>query len=79
MQKWEYLFLEIVNDAGGSFQYTLNGQDCLGETFDLKGGKFFNDLGAQGWEVVAAFRPTGRDYKSDWPFGLQCVLKRPKG
>jgi len=76
MQKWEYLFLETITESGGTFQYTFNGQSHTADTFDLTSGKFFNDLGAQGWELVAAFRPGGKDSRS-WPFGWQCVFKRP--
>ena len=48
MQKWEYLFVEIVAEAEGTFHYRLNGADHQTDTLEWKNGKFFNDLGEHG-------------------------------
>lgn len=27
MQKWEYLFVEVVSESGGTFHYRMNGEN----------------------------------------------------
>jgi hypothetical protein len=73
MQKWEYLFVEIVAEAGGTFHYRLNGVDQQTDTLEWKNGKFFNDLGQQGWDLIGALL---RDAEKWSPSGTY-IFKRP--
>lgn len=53
MEKWEYLFIEIVAESGGTFHFRLNGEDQTTDTLEWASRKFFNDLGQKGWELAS--------------------------
>jgi hypothetical protein len=72
MQKWEYLFVEVVAEAEGTFHYRLNGADQQTDTLEWKNGKFFDDLGQQGWELIAAILKDNER----WSPGGTYVFKR---
>ncbi len=73
MQKWEYLFVEIVGESGGTFHYRLNGVDNQTDTVEWTSRKFFNDLGADGWELISAILKD-----KEWSAGGMYVFKRGK-
>jgi hypothetical protein len=54
MQKWEYLFVDALGDGKVLRPFCMNGQELR----DWKKGAnlydFVNQLGEQGWELIAA-------------------------
>ena len=73
MTKWEYLFVEVVSEQGGTFHYRLNGKDEETDTLNWTSRKFFNDLGEQGWELISAILKD-----KEWSTGGMYVFKRHK-
>lgn len=71
MQKWEYLFVEIVAESGGTFHYRLNGADSQTDTVEWTSRRFFNELGNHGWELVSAILKD-----KEWSPGGMYVFKR---
>ncbi|MEK6409291.1 MAG: hypothetical protein AABN34_20385 [Acidobacteriota bacterium] len=63
MKKWEYLFIEAMYPTTTNVTCRVNGQQL---TFPKGNWQIFNQLGEQGWELVAANGP-------DWCY----VFKRP--
>jgi hypothetical protein len=71
MPKWEYLFIEIVSESGGTIHYRSNGKDGQVETVEWTSRRFFNDLGGSGWELISA---SLKD--KEWSAGGLYVFKR---
>lgn len=54
MQKWEYLFVEVVAEAEGTFHYPLNGVDQQTDTLEWKNGKFLTTWDSKNGSFVGA-------------------------
>jgi hypothetical protein len=74
MQKWEYLFVEVVSESGGTFHYRMNGENKETDTLHWTSRKFFNELGEQGWEMISAIIKD-----KEWSAGGMYVFKRSLG